>query len=60
MLAPMTLAKPKRGWRFATVTTIASVVGGLAGYVIGWLALDALKPLLMSLGYWDAYARSTE
>lgn len=60
MLAPMTLAKPKRGWRFATVTTIASVVGGLAGYVIGWLALDALKPLLMSLGYWDSYVRSTE
>ncbi len=60
MLAPMTLAKPKRGWRFATVTTIASVVGGVAGYVIGWLALDALKPLLMSLGYWDSYVRSTE
>ncbi len=60
MLAPMTLAKPKRGWRFATVTTIASVIGGLAGYAIGWLALDAFKPLLMSLGYWDGYVRSTE
>ena len=60
MLAPMTLAQPKRGWRLATVTTIASVIGGCAGYAIGWLALDAFKPLLMSLGYWDAYARSTE
>ena len=60
MLAPMTLAKPKRGWRFATVTTIASVAGGLAGYAIGWLALDAFKPLLMSLGYWDGYVRATE
>jgi membrane protein YqaA with SNARE-associated domain len=60
MLAPMTLARPKRGWRFAAVTTIASVAGGLAGYAIGWLALDAFKPLLMSLGYWDAYILSTE
>ncbi len=60
MLAPMTLAQPKRGWRFAILTTAASVVGGLAGYAIGWLALDAIAPLLRSLGYWDSYTRSTE
>ena len=60
MLAPMTLAQPKRGWRFAILTTAASVVGGLAGYAIGWLALDAIEPLLRSLGYWDSYTRSTE
>ena len=60
MLAPMTLAQPKRGWRFAILTTAASVVGGLAGYAIGWLALDAVEPLLRSLGYWDSYTRSTE
>jgi membrane protein YqaA with SNARE-associated domain len=60
MLAPMTLARPDRGWRFAFVTTVSSVVGGLAGYAIGWVALDAIEPLLMSLGYWDAYIRSTE
>ncbi len=60
MLAPMTLAKPKRGWRFATVTTVASVAGGLAGYLIGWLALDAIEPLLQSTGKWDGYVRATE
>jgi membrane protein YqaA with SNARE-associated domain len=60
MLAPMTLAHPKRGWRLAFVTTFASVIGGLAGYAIGWLALDVIEPLLMSLGYWDSYVRSTE
>ena len=59
MLAPMTLAQPKRGWRFAILTTAASVAGGLAGYAIGWLALDAIEPLLRSLGYWDSYTRST-
>src|SRR5690606_21270558 len=41
LLAPMTLARPERGWRFAFWTTVASVLGGMAGYVIGWLALDA-------------------
>ena len=60
ILAPMTLAQPKRGWRFAFLTTVASVTGGLAGYAIGWWALDAIEPLLRSLGYWDSYIRSTE
>lgn len=60
MLAPMTLAQPARGWRFAFIATLSSVVGGLAGYAIGWLMLDAIEPLLMSFGYWDAYIRSIE
>ena len=60
MLAPMTLAKPTRGWRLAMLSTVASVVGGLAGYAIGWFALGAIEPLLMRLGYWDGYLRATE
>lgn len=59
LLAPMTLATPSRGWRYATVTTIASVIGGLAGYAIGWLALDMIEPLLRDAGYWDAYQQAT-
>lgn len=55
LLAPMTIAQPRRGWRFALLTTLASVVGGAAGYVIGWFALDLIEPLLKSAGYWDAY-----
>lgn len=35
MLAPMVLAKPEKGWFYAAVTTIASVLGGVLGYVIG-------------------------
>ena len=35
MLMPMSLARPQRAWRFAAVTTLASVTGGLAGYAIG-------------------------
>lgn len=60
ILAPMTLAQPRRGWRFAFLTTVASVLGGLAGYAIGWWGIDAIEPLLKSLGYWDGYIRSTE
>lgn len=60
LLAPMTLARPANGWRLATLTTIASVVGGLFGYAIGWLALDAIEPILVSLGYWEGYLRATE
>jgi membrane protein YqaA with SNARE-associated domain len=32
MLAPMSLANPSRAWRFALITTLASVAGGLFGY----------------------------
>lgn len=60
LLAPMTLARPERGWRFAAGTTLASVVGGIAGYVIGLLALDFVEPLLRNWGYWDSYVRATE
>jgi membrane protein YqaA with SNARE-associated domain len=60
LLAPMTLATPSRGWRYAAVTTLASVVGGLAGYAIGWLALDMIEPLLRDAGYWEAYQQATQ
>lgn len=60
LLAPMTLARPDRGWRFAMLTTIASVIGGLAGFAIGWFAIDLIEPWLDTLGYGDAYLKATE
>jgi membrane protein YqaA with SNARE-associated domain len=52
MLAPMTLAQPKRAWRFALVATIASVAGGILGYAIGALLYDTLGHWLINLyGY---------
>jgi membrane protein YqaA with SNARE-associated domain len=35
MLVPMVLANRKKAWVFAGVCTIASVLGGIAGYFIG-------------------------
>ncbi len=55
LLAPMTLAKPAMGPRFALTTTMASVVGGVAGYLIGYFALEAITPWLIDLGYMDNY-----
>jgi membrane protein YqaA with SNARE-associated domain len=60
MLAPMALAKPSRAWRFAALTTFASVIGGLAGYAIGVFAFDMVEPILRDHGYWDHYLRSRD
>jgi membrane protein YqaA with SNARE-associated domain len=60
MLMPMVLAQPKKAWRFAALTTVTSVAGGFAGFMIGVLAIDAILPWLENLGYMGAYERSQE
>jgi membrane protein YqaA with SNARE-associated domain len=60
MLAPMSLATPQRAWFYAGLTTVASVLGGMAGYVIGLLAFDAVAPLLHKAGYWDQYLQARQ
>lgn len=60
LLAPMTLARPERGWWLALTTTAASVAGGLLGYLIGWFALDLIEPWLVDLGYYEAYTTATD
>lgn len=57
MLIPMVLADRERAWRIATVCTIASVLGGLAGYAIGYFLFEALgQPLLALYGYAREFA----
>lgn len=55
MLAPMCLAQPGKAWRFAWITTLTSVLGGLLGYAIGALALASLEPWLQASRYWAPY-----
>ncbi|MCP3666070.1 MAG: DedA family protein [Gammaproteobacteria bacterium] len=55
MLAPMSLADPRRAWYLAALTTAASVFGGLAGYLIGMFFFEAIEPLLQSAGYYPKY-----
>ena len=42
MLVPMVLAQPRRAWEFAAIATAASIVGGLAGYAIGYFLYETL------------------
>jgi len=52
MLAPMSYANPKRAYRFALVCTIASVLGAIAGYGIGYLLFEAVgSKIIALLGY---------
>lgn len=46
MLAPMCMAQPAKAWRFALLTTVASVAGGVFGYLIGMFAFDLIEPLV--------------
>ena len=51
MLAPMCIAQPKRGFRFAAISLAGSILGMFVGYAIGHFAIDAVMPLIDRLGY---------
>lgn len=56
MLAPMSLSQPHRAWRYAALTTLASVLGGIGGYALGYFAFDVwLEPLILSAGYQEKF-----
>ena len=42
MLIPMCLADKKKAWYYALITTLASVLGGVFGYFIGYFMFDLL------------------
>lgn len=58
MLAPMSLANPRRAMWFALLTTLTSVAGGLLGYLIGAYAFEAIEPWLRESRYWGAYEQA--
>ena len=60
MLVPMCLAQPQRAISFATLTTLASVVGGMLGYLIGMLAFDMIEPILSASSYHEKYLLARE
>ena len=56
LLIPMVLAARERAWLIATVCTVASVLGGLAGYGIGLFLFEQIgQPLLELYGYTDRF-----
>ncbi len=60
MLAPMAIAQPNKALQFALLTTIASVLGGILGYAIGYFAFDAISSWLQGTHYWDKYLLSKQ
>ena len=56
LLIPMVLAAPTRWFRIAFVCTIASVLGGLAGYAMGYFAFETIgKPIIDLYGYGNKF-----
>ena len=54
MLAPMVLAQRHRAWFFAALTTLWSVLGGVAGYLIGMFLFGLVaEPIIQ---FYDAQA----
>ena len=52
LLAPMVLAKPKKAWQFATLTTVSSIMGGMVGYWLGYLMFEPwIEPIIVEFGY---------
>ena len=58
MLAPMAMAAPRRAWALALLTTVASVLGGLFGYAIGYFAFAGIRPWLEGSSYWEPYLQA--
>lgn len=56
LLGLMCLAKPEKALRFGTICTVASVLGGLFGYAIGYYAYESVGvSILKTLGMWETF-----
>lgn len=58
LLLPMVMARRERAWFYATICTVASILGGFAGYALGYFLFDTLgQPVLAFYGYEDQFQR---
>ena len=56
LIIPMVLAARDKAFRIALVATVASVLGGALGYLIGYLLYDSLgQPILEFYGYAEKF-----
>jgi membrane protein YqaA with SNARE-associated domain len=58
LIIPMVLAAREKAWKIAAICTIFSVIGGMAGYGIGYFLYETLgQPLLDFYGYGEKFAQ---
>ena len=56
LFLPMALSRPERSYRYALVATVASVLGGVAGWLLGQFAYETIaKPVLEFYGKYDDF-----
>lgn len=56
LLLPMCLAQPQRAYRYALITTVGSVLGGIAGWLLGYYAYELVaRPVLEFYGSLDKF-----
>jgi membrane protein YqaA with SNARE-associated domain len=56
LFLPMALSRPERAYRYALVATVASTLGGIAGYFLGYFAYETFaKPVLAFYGKLEAF-----
>jgi membrane protein YqaA with SNARE-associated domain len=61
MLVPMSLANRRMAWAFATICTVASVAGGMAGYAIGYFLYEYIgASILRVYGYADKFQSTAD
>jgi membrane protein YqaA with SNARE-associated domain len=56
VLAPMVMARPDRSWRSAAICVVASVLGGVVGYAIGFELEPVARWILIHSGHAAAEA----
>jgi membrane protein YqaA with SNARE-associated domain len=56
LFAPMGIARPERAYRYALIATVASVLGGIAGWFLGFYAYELVaRPVLEFYGSLDKF-----
>jgi membrane protein YqaA with SNARE-associated domain len=56
LLVPMGLARPERAYRYALITSVGSVLGGVAGWFHGYYAYELIaRPVLEFYGSLDKF-----
>jgi membrane protein YqaA with SNARE-associated domain len=61
VLAPMVLADRTKAWRYAAICTVASVLGGIFGYAIGYFLFESVgEAILKFYGLADEFQTIAE